>query len=355
MRESAGLDTDPGSLGRAVSQVDAWRQRAIGAGTADGAYKEWMHYCVRLPGVPGSHLLLNLNVSERRLGGRVRRVPRLMLLAATDTWRGSLESFADEQVSTEPGSIDIRVGDNQVRWQGGAFHLSVRTAEIGAELVLRPLVHPTISSCVSFGGGRLMHWVVIPRLEASGWVRVADRRFQLERALAYHDHNWGQFRWGADLSWEWGFVNPDDPACPWSVVFVRVSDDKRGCALGQGLLVWGGRSLRRTFQNHELRMTLEGVDGGPRPFTLPSIAGLLVPGAASGVPAQVRVEAGGGREHVRVQYRTETKARVALPSDVDPFRIVSLNETCGQAHVSGTVGAGTFEFSGSAVMEFVRG
>ncbi len=75
-------------IASAVAQLDAWRQPIAGAASADGAYKEWMHFCVRLPGAQHGYLLVNLNVSESKVGGRALRTPRLLALARLDAWAG---------------------------------------------------------------------------------------------------------------------------------------------------------------------------------------------------------------------------------------------------------------------------
>jgi len=196
---------------------------------------------------------------------------------------------------------------------------------------------------------------VVPRLEATGWVTVAGRRFLLSGELAYHDHNWGHFRWGEDLSWEWGFVNPADPHCPWSVVFVRVSDGQRHRTLSQGVLLWKDDVNVRTFQNREISVRLEGAHTEARPLTLPKIAGLLVPGASSGVPARLILEATGQGDSLALTFDVASKARIAVPSDLDDFRVVLLNETTGGAHVRGVTERGRFDFRGPAIVEFVRG
>jgi hypothetical protein len=345
-------------LDRVVPRVDAWRDGVTSAATADGSAKEWMHFCVRLPGQPAGHLLLNVSITERLLPTGPERAARLVALAVADgeTWSGTVRSFAGEEVAGRAGEIALRMGDSRVTWSDGAFRISLRTAELSAELRLAPLTLPTVASGVSLGAAHAIHWVVLPRLEATGWVRLAGaRELRLERALAYHDHNWGRFRWGGDLAWEWGFALPRDPACPWSVVFARVSDGGRHRTLSLGALVWRADALVRTFQDREVQVSLEGTHGGPRPLTLPPIASLLAPGASAGVPARLRVEAAGHGERLRLDFATRSKARVAIPSDVDPFRLVLLNETCGDAEVSGETAAGAFQFDGPAIMEFVRG
>jgi hypothetical protein len=355
---SAATSPDRASLDRVVPRVDAWRDGVASPVTPDGSAKEWMHFCVRLPGTPAGHLLINVSVTERLLPTGPERAARLMALAVAEgtTWSGTVRSFTDEEAAGRAGEIALRMGDNRLSWSDGAFGLSLRTDELSAELRLAPLTLPTTASGVSLGASHAIHWVVLPRLEATGWVRLEGaRELRLDRALAYHDHNWGRFRWGGDLAWEWGFVHPRDPACPWSVVFARVSDGGRHRTLSQGALVWRGDALVRTFQDREVLVSLEGTHGGPRPLTLPRVASLLVPGASAGVPARLRVAAAGQGERLRLDFATRSKARVAIPSDVDPFRLVLLNETCGDAQVAGETAAGAFQFDGPAIMEFVRG
>jgi hypothetical protein len=338
---------------RAMPIADAWRQAPTGTLGERTAYKEWMHFCVCLPG--DGHLLVNFNVTESASAEGVERVPRLIALGCDGVWSGALETFAEHDVRGRAGDLDLRFGRNQIEWKGGAFHLEIEAGTLAARLRLDPLVLPTVASRVSFGKEHSIQWVVVPRLEATGWVQLGDRRVRLEGASAYHDHNWGHFRWGGDLAWEWGFVNPADARSPFSAVFVRVSDRGGHKTFSQALLLWKGDTLIRAFQDREVRFTLEGAHAGPRPFTLPKIAALLAPGTTTGVPARVVVEARGQGEHVTVEFETSSKARVAIPSDVDPFRLVFLNETCGTARVTGSTAAGSVDFAGPSIMEFVRG
>lgn len=353
---SAAHQLDRRLLDRVVPRMDGWRRRASGDPSDAGSYKEWMHFCVCLPGPAPGHLLFNVNVAERLLSTGVERQPRVIALGYLGRWTGVVDTFSDEQTRNRLGEIALQLGDNQLFWNSGAYHLRVSNEHIRAQLRLEPVTLPTVASSVSFGPGRDIHWVVIPRLEASGWVQLGwGPTLQLDRALAYHDHNWGHFRWGADLAWEWGFVNPADASCPWSVVFVRVSDGGRHRTLSQGALLWHGSGLVRSFQDQEISLALEGVHRGPRPLTLPKIASLLVPGSSTGVPARVSLEAKGLEDLLQVDFETSSVARVAIPSEIDPFRLVLLNETCGNAHVTGVTGGEAFDFEGPAVMEFVRG
>jgi hypothetical protein len=349
------VEPSRGAVARAIPRLDGWRRGASESPSPSASYKEWMHFCVALPGDPAGHLLVNINVMERLLPTGPERRPRLIAIGVRGDWTGVVDSFDADQVRGRAGQVDLELGPNRLLWRNGAFDLEVHGAGITAKLRLRPLALPTVATSVSFGPQHSIHWVVLPRLEASGWVDLGHGRIALDRAPAYHDHNWGHFRWGGDLAWEWGFVNATSGGEPWSAVFARVSDGARHRTLSQSATVWRGGAVARTFQDGELRMTCEGTHGGPRPFTLPKVASLLVPGASSGVPARVSVEAKGGDDKLRIEFESLSKARIAIPSDVDPFKLVLLNEVAGRARATGRTYAGDFDLSGPALMEFVRG
>jgi hypothetical protein len=343
------------TIARAVQRLDAWRRPLGSPATELSSYKEWLHFCVRLPELAHGHLLINVSFTERRLPRGTACTPRVLALACADGWVGRFDAFGADAVSAPSGGLDVRLGDTRVWWSDGAYRIELQAECVCAELTLRPLMLPTVKSSVSLAPAHAMHWVAVPRLTADGWVQIDGRRVRLAGAPAYHDHNWGHFRWGRDLCWEWGFVHPTDPTCPWTVLFVRIADGLRHNTLSQGVLVWKGDSHIRTFQNQEISVTSTGSLVQARPLTLPAAMALLVPGAASGVPAQLEVRAAGLGEEIAIRFEPTSFARVAMPSDVDELGSVLINETTGNAEVVGRTRAGNFELTGSAVVEFVRG
>ena len=280
----------------------------------------------------------------------VRR-PALVVLKHDGAWSGFAESFALEQASWRPGEIDLRLGPHSLTWQDGRYRMRLR-GSIGAELELSPLVIPSIPTSVRLTRKHDLHWTVLPRLQVHGWVTSGTHRTRVDAALGYHDHNWGTFQWGRDLTWEWGYVNPDDASCPFSLVLLRVRDFSRKECFSHSLLVWCGHELVRTFSGSELEITLSGLHRSEQPFTLPAPAALLLPGTSAGVPARVSVKGAGLGDWLELEYETSTKARLVVPSDVDAFGTVKLKESCGSARVAGQVGGAAFEFSAAAMMEF---
>ena len=97
---------------------------------------------------------------------------------------------------------------------------------------------PFVVNNQPLASGARLSWLFVPRLEAHGHVRIGDTRVGLRGAPAYHDHNWGRFRWGADFGWEWGSVLPRDLSDPWTIVCMRMTDQRRRRATRQALYAW---------------------------------------------------------------------------------------------------------------------
>ena len=87
---------------------------------------------------------------------------------------------------------------------------------LGARLRFYPLARPAVASSVRLSGRERMRWLAVPRLAADGEITVSGRTFTLKNAPAYHDRNWGHFRWGEDYSWEWATILPTSLSVPWS-------------------------------------------------------------------------------------------------------------------------------------------
>ncbi len=340
-------------LDDAMLRVNAWRTPFRGPTAREDRSKEWMHFALGLPG--GGQLLVNLSVTTSQVDHQARRQTRLITLAWDGAWNGRVQSFEDDRVVGESGRLDLTIGDSRLAWQSGAYHLRLRTEEISSNLILRPATLPTLASSVSLDASNVLRWVVVPRLFAEGWLRVGDRSQHLQRALAYHDHNWGRFRWGGELAWEWGYFHPRDPGCPWDVVVARVCDGLGHRSISQTVLVWRNNRLLRVFESQETAFSAHGVRVAERPFSIPAIAALLAPGSSSGVPARFCVEAQGLSDESKLEFEPTECARVVLPSEAQPLKLVLLNETRGPARVSGRVAGESFTFESDAMMEFVRG
>jgi hypothetical protein len=194
----------------------------------------------------------------------------------------------------------------------------------------------------------------VPRLAAFGTIAVGRRAERAAAAPAYHDHNWGHFRWGDDFSWEWGSVLPTDPRSEWSAVHVRMADRGRSVLRYQGLTLWRGAEPLRVFLDEEIRVEHEGCLDLRRPLKIPRVMRMLSPGAASDVPRRIEIIARGGGDELSVRFLPEDAAQVVIPSEIDPEGVTILNEVSGRTVMEGRVRGERVRMEGSGVFELVR-
>lgn len=339
-------------LDRAIEQVDWFRRPPSRVGGA-GGFKEWHHFCVYGAGID---LLINFSEVDDVREGRDEGVTfaRMTVLARLDRWHGGVERYEAGDVDIRGGSIRARIGGNHLAYDGGAYRLSVecRDHAIRGELGLVPLAMPAPIHNVVTGDGPPIHWVVVPRLAASGWVEVDGVRFVLDEAPAYHDHNWGHFRWGRDFAWEWGFGLPQDPDDPWSFVFARLSGRRLVRTRMQTLFLWKGNRVQRAFRDDRIRIRHRGLFRAERVHKVPPVMRLVSRGLATDVPAEMTIEAWSADSRLEACFRPRDVAQVILPND-DDLGVTIINEVAGDLEVEARVRDETVRIHCPTIFEFL--
>jgi hypothetical protein len=354
------------SFAELIAQGDPWRRSPASAGGPPG-HKEWSHFCVFGDGIT---LLANLSLMDAAHGaGASIEVPRLTLLARTpDGWAGDVDAFAPGAAAVAGGEIDLRLGASRLAFRGGAYHLDVRLArrDLAAKLVLRPLARPALTTSVPLSGSAPMRWFVVPRLVADGELRVNGRRHALRGAPAYHDHDWGDFAWGGDFSWEWAvtLAPPSDAPGerPWSLVFQRISDRGRLRALSQGVLLWRGERHVRTFHDRDLAVASGGRLSAAGALRVPRPMALVAPGHAADLPRRLELRAADGADAIEATFELQDLAQVAIPDDAlaaGPAAlrpaVTIVSECHAVARVAGRLRGEPLHFEAPAVVELNRG
>jgi hypothetical protein len=316
--------TPPLWLERAVGKTDWFRRPPSRLGGPSG-FKEWMHFCIYAGDLD---LLVNFSETDDLVAGQRSASVRQTLLARHERWFGGVERVDDADLRS--GTIHARLGGSSLSFADGHYHLSVRSRElpIAADLVLTPISTPAPIHNVTVGDGPPIHWVVIPRLLASGHVWLRGKEHVLRDRPAYHDHNWGFFGWGRDFAWEWGFGLPEERDNPWSLVFARLSNRALTRTRMQTLFVWRDRRVAAAFRDHQVRIEHHGLLRPRRVLRTPAVMALVSPGLATDIPAKVTIEARSSRASLEATFEPRDVAQVILPNDHD-FGTTIINEVAG--------------------------
>ena len=199
------------AIARRVQMADGIRRSPASAGGADG-HKEWLHFCAFHP---AADVLINFSLMDgvQTFAGHGVEVARVALLARMDSsWAGSVDRI-DRNVDVRAGRIDIAFGENMVRFVDDAFevHSASRDGRIQVDMTFRPEVTPIVTPSAPMQSG-FVRWPIVPAMTANRAICIDGRSHRFECAPAYHDHNWGSFRWGHDFSWQWGILLDRDCA-----------------------------------------------------------------------------------------------------------------------------------------------
>ena len=339
--------------------MDYWRRAPAGSSAPPGynaapGYKEWSHFSIM-----GAELDLLINFSlmeDRQLAPPARReVGRLTVLYrdGAGRWDGEVERYDEPAVSVLGGQPEIALGANGLRLVEGTYRLRLElpSGKVRGAIDLVPMARPVFANRVPLAGGEYIRWLVVPRLRASGELRLGGQGFVLDGAPAYHDRNWGQFTWGGSCAWEWATILPADPGSPWSLVYSRISDALRAETLSQSLILWRDAFPHRKFFGRDLSVEQRGVLSGGRPVQIPKFTPLLAAGTGADLPREMQVRARAYRDELRLEIRLADFAQIGVPND-GRWGMSKLSEAKGSVEVSGAVGGEQVRFDGRIHAEF---
>jgi hypothetical protein len=319
-------------------------------------HKEWHHFCVVGPELD---LIINFNVSERAwpYALPVEHAARVVVLARDHerSWYGDVESALIRDVEVRSGEVDLRVGSNIVRLDGEVFVVSVvlRDHPVGVRLRLQPRTVPLLVRNEVSIGPAWVNWLVLPRLEATGTIVLGQRVYRLERAPAYHDHNWGRWRWGQDFSWQWGFGLPYGPEEPWTAVFDRTTNRVGSTDLERTVALWCRGELYRVFTQTEVTvqplglMPLEQIG-----LKVPRVMALLTAERMTDIPDRLIVTAASGADRLDLIFEPEDASQILIPNETD-LGMTVINEAIGRVTLDGRVKGRQVASSGRGIFEFL--
>ena len=337
----------------ALASSDFLRAPVLATARPEG-FKEWHHFVVH---AQGCRLLINFSLTnEPSRDGRRRLAPRVIVIAHDQRWTGAIERFDESAVDVSADLGVLAIGRNRMIVQPDGYQVVIDLPghDIRGELNFTSISRPFVVNNQPVGQGR-MCWLFVPRLRADGWLRIGGQERRLECEIAYHDHNWGHFWWGDDFSWTWGTFLSRGADDPWSLVFLRMTDRRRLRCLSQALYVWHHDEPAGIFRHAAVQTRSSGLLGRAADCTLPPPMRLLMGGEVPDVPERVEISATRAGDAVHAEFRPQSYARLAQPSEMCLDRSTVLCETSGTARVNGSINGESIDFVGTGVFEFLHG
>ena len=346
----------PGAGSRPVERMDHWRC-AVRAPLQSSGFKEWQHFALFTGDVD---VLINFSLMN---GVQVSAnpnaiVPRLVALVRDPQgWRGAVETFGLDDVDVASGNIDARFGCNALRFRGGHYELDLALDTIGVEgaLELEPTTDPLLTESIQLGTGGSMRWFVVPRLRANGYLRIDGKEVRVVDSAAYHDHDWGTFRWGGGFAWNWSVSHSEGGGTPWTVTATQITDEGRNRLYTDSLTLWRGNDLVRSFRRESMHVAMEGcLTPVGRPLRVPPIAWLAAPGESFDIPERLIFRAESLGDRVELEIRPGDYAQIAVPAEDGDESTCMLSEIRSDFSACGTVHGESIDLRGSSLLEMMH-
>jgi hypothetical protein len=313
-------------------------------------YKEWLHVNIidRDAGIVG---LVNASLHGDPDDPRSMSTGAALLHIDGIGWVGNAatRSFAEARLGTSSIAlvdVGIVVEPHRGRVLASA---SMPMHRFALEIEMHAESQPfSFSDPFPFGSG-WMSWYGVPRLSVRGRASFDGRELSLDRAIGYHDHNWGRFRWGDDARWEWSVMLGADGS---SFVFARATSRDLQQITGGPMLVADTPQGRRVFGGPTVEFsTCERLEVPLR--RMPgALAALHQDWMQPPLPRRAVIHAGDGIDRLALEITFDAAAQIITADSLEP-KYGFVHELSGAFEAKGIIGGSAIATSGLAAYEHV--
>ncbi len=355
------MTTDPQLLAR----IEALRI-PLDDPTSPLDWKDWYHF-VLLDRHSGARSLLNVTLAGKPGQGEIQVtfivnlnaqsiLPELQLdtpLATFGTaysleWKPELVSRYPLRLQGKGMSLQIDGSTYAVEVRDERAQLSVR---FQAEAEAAPLL---ITEDAPFGSG-FIGWGLVPGLRVAGEMSVCGQTFNLNSDwFCYHDRNFGRFRWGEDIGWEW-FVAYAKCADGRELTFVldwrtNKSHSQNGLPY---IFIYFNTEVRKIFLGSSLRINWGWEPEPVLPTRLPGIMASVFSHRTLRMPQTLQVEAADEQDRLLMEVEFDGKAELVVP-DNQERQYSFIEEVTGTVKINLSLNGETISATGLIYAEYVQ-
>ncbi|SRR6266550_1707726 len=320
-------------------------------------YSEWHHFNLN-DDANGVYAIFNLALSGNiRDADQARVGVSLVVYERGRGWRGSMNLYPLEDTRFAADTIDLTIGTNSVKYRKDRYVVSGALKD--GSVVLNATWTPETSALRVDSIGGVVNTFILPRLRVNGTLCVRGRKYHIEKATGYHDHNWGYWNWGEALSWNWGYIIQAPSARtngqpPVSLVFGQVTNGANGRTKSDfALAVWDGDRCAQIFLDDAVRITTAGMLTGVTVPRVPGVMAFLEPGQGVAIPRHVNIQARDGDDWIEIDMDVNGAMQFLVPRSLG-VGSTTISELVGEYSVRTMLRGYSREFSYNGFAEIAR-
>lgn len=316
-------------------------------------WKDWYHVVLLHP-ASGWRVIANLNLAG---GGADAELQWTLVVHRPE---GDLHGVSRSQpwragmVTTRP----LAIAGDEASFGFDGERIALRIAPRGLDLQLglhaaaaaTPLL---VTEGAPFGSG-FIGWGLLPELHAEGRVNACGESAAIgDGWFCYHDHNFGRFRWGEDVGWEWLVAHAVCGNEPVTVVVDWRCDRAHASGGLPYLFVLVGGKLRKVFLGPAMRLRWSWNDAAALPPRLPGAMATLLADRPVRTPRAVTLDAADERDRIALTVVVDAYLEIIAP-DNRSSAFARIGESSGVAALELHLGERRLEGRGFAYAEYTR-
>ena len=203
-----------------------------------------------------------------------------------------------------------------------------------------------------FGSG-FIGWGLVPGLQVLGELSVCRQKFAIAPSwFCYHDRNFGRFRWGEDIGWEWFVaVLVGEDGRKFTLVLDKRTNKNHSSSGLPYIFIYEETQLRKIFLGPTLQIDWDWT-AAQRPLRLPGVMASLFVDKAIKVPQALQIQARDEQDSLMLNVKFEAMTELVVP-DNQARQYSFIEEVTGQAEVELSLGGKVIHAKGLIYAEYV--
>ena len=321
-------------------------------------WKDWYHYILIDPS-GGTKILMNISLSGLPGAGEIQ----VSLVVKQMGIKKEIETYAEvRSVPWEIGMVKryplaIITSNVQFRVKDGysRIFMTGKNQDFHLDFIARPNADAfLIDEKAKFGNG-FIGWGFVPSMSISGSYNICGKEYKIHKDwYCYHDRNFGRFRWGEDIGWEWMVANfKGNDNLSYQLIFDQRTNKDHTEKGFQYIFIFCNTKLKKVFVGNTLRLKWERENHSSTPLRLPGNMASVFSSQTSAKINTIEISARDDRDFVNFIFKTKKDFQLIVP-DYEFRQFTVMEEVSGVASLNGILDGKSIKSKGHYYAEFVR-